>query len=172
MIVTLSHDRFLGHITGGNNCACISFSWPDGCPRHVARRSGSPRRADRPNGPGGSCAHRPDRRGSGGRPGRRRAAGVCRGGLHRLVVAHPDDDLFFQNPDIRTDIVARKCVHTVYVTSGDAGAGAQYSRNREKGVQAAYAKMAGVANLWLPVPLKVGSQTITSTFLVFAPRSA
>ncbi|TFV86358.1 hypothetical protein E4P40_12990 [Blastococcus sp. CT_GayMR20] len=85
------------------------------------------------------------------------------------VVAHPDDDLFFQNPAVRNDIVARKCVSTVYVTSGDAGSGTTYSQNREKGVQAAYAKMAGVSNKWLTLRLPTGGQTVTSSVLISAP---
>ncbi|TFV78466.1 hypothetical protein E4P39_04525 [Blastococcus sp. CT_GayMR19] len=86
------------------------------------------------------------------------------------VVAHPDDDLFFQNPAVRNDIVARKCVGTVYVTSGDAGQGAAYSRNREKGVQAAYAKMAGVSNKWQTKTVASSGQTVTTSTLLTAPQ--
>lgn len=64
------------------------------------------------------------------------------------VVAHEDDDLLFQNPDIQADIKAGKRVMTVYVTAGDAGLGTAYYQGREAGERAAYARMAGRANSW------------------------
>ena len=85
------------------------------------------------------------------------------------VVAHPDDDLFFLNPALAADIKATRCVSTVYVTSGDAGRGTAYSRSREKGIQAAYAKMAGVANVWVPYTLPVAGKSVTRSTLLLAP---
>jgi LmbE family N-acetylglucosaminyl deacetylase len=64
-------------------------------------------------------------------------------------VAHPDDDLLFLSPDLLHAIQAGRNVRTVYVTSGDSGLDALYWRDRESGVQAAYAEMAGVANSWI-----------------------
>jgi LmbE family N-acetylglucosaminyl deacetylase len=64
-------------------------------------------------------------------------------------VAHPDDDLLFLSPDLLHAIQAGGKVRTVYVTCGDAGLGAEsYWQERENGVQAAYAEMAGVADSW------------------------
>ncbi|MER6449527.1 PIG-L family deacetylase [Streptomyces venezuelae] len=72
------------------------------------------------------------------------------------VVAHPDDDLYFMNPDLRYSISAGRPVTSVYLTSGEAdgiNAGAAkaavtkpdkpaYAEARQNGIRAAYAKMA------------------------------
>ena len=63
-------------------------------------------------------------------------------------VAHPDDDLLFLSPDLLHAIQAGGNLRTVYLTAGDAGLHASYWQDRESGVQAAYAEMAGVANSW------------------------
>jgi len=65
------------------------------------------------------------------------------------VVAHPDDELLFMNPDLETDVLAGKTVTTVYVTSGDGGNPAVVVwPGRETSVRTAHAAMAGVADLW------------------------
>ncbi|MFE1792036.1 PIG-L family deacetylase [Streptomyces sp. NPDC059525] len=72
------------------------------------------------------------------------------------IVAHPDDDLYFMNPDLGYSIAAGHPVTTVYLTSGEAdginaGAGKAastrpdkpaYAEARQNGIRAAYAKMA------------------------------
>lgn len=72
------------------------------------------------------------------------------------IVAHPDDDLYFMNPDLRYSIAAGHPVTSVYLTSGEAdgiNAGAAkeastppdkpaYAEARQNGIRAAYAKMA------------------------------
>ncbi|MFE4634142.1 PIG-L family deacetylase [Streptomyces sp. NPDC056773] len=72
------------------------------------------------------------------------------------IVAHPDDDLYFMNPDLRYSIAAGHPVTSVYLTSGEAdgiNAGeAQvastpadkpaYAEARQNGIRAAYAQMA------------------------------
>ncbi|MGW6884390.1 PIG-L family deacetylase [Streptomyces goshikiensis] len=72
------------------------------------------------------------------------------------IVAHPDDDLYFMNPDLRYSITAGHPVTSVYLTSGEAdgiNAGAAktastapdkpaYAEARQNGIRAAYAKMA------------------------------
>src|SRR5690348_13322199 len=64
-------------------------------------------------------------------------------------VAHPDDDLLFLSPDLLRAIQAGGNVRTVYMTAGDGGLHASsYWQDRESGVRAAYAEMAGVANSW------------------------
>src|SRR5688572_26709823 len=64
------------------------------------------------------------------------------------VVAHPDDDLFFMNPDIYQTIRAGLPTATVYITASEiSGAGntpAQKAKSLQRGVQDAYARMAGV----------------------------
>ena len=100
----------------------------------------------------------------------------CPDGSVMSVVAHEDDDLLFQNPDLWHDIQNGKCVRTVFVTAGDAGWDANYWLGREAGAKAAYASMAGVANLWqeidagvpghpIPVFTMTNHPTVSLTFL-------
>ncbi|MEU8435139.1 PIG-L family deacetylase [Streptomyces sp. NPDC029216] len=72
------------------------------------------------------------------------------------IVAHPDDDLYFMNPDLAYSIAAGHPVTSVYLTAGEAdginaGAGKAasaradkpaYAEARQNGIRAAYAKMA------------------------------
>ncbi|MFC6985478.1 PIG-L family deacetylase [Streptomyces cirratus] len=75
------------------------------------------------------------------------------------VVAHPDDDLFFLNPDLSRSLTAGIPVTSVYLTSGEAdgrneaagGAAkdpqqpadrAHYAEARQNGIRCAYAQMA------------------------------
>ncbi|WP_330330114.1 PIG-L family deacetylase [Streptomyces sp. NBC_00536] len=78
------------------------------------------------------------------------------------IVAHPDDDLYFMNPDLRHSIATGHPVTTAYLTSGEAdgingdadgpaGPGkatpppadkAAYAEARQNGIRAAYAQMA------------------------------
>ncbi|KAL6234336.1 hypothetical protein BDW75DRAFT_169467 [Aspergillus navahoensis] len=64
------------------------------------------------------------------------------------IIAHPDDDLLFLNPDIQNDISSGSTVRTVYLTSGDAGQPYEYWTLRQAGLLAAYAQMAGVESIW------------------------
>jgi LmbE family N-acetylglucosaminyl deacetylase len=78
------------------------------------------------------------------------------------VVAHQDDDLLFMNPDVRHDIQAGRCVRTIYVTSGDAGAGPLYWISREQGSEAAYTAMLGHSDVWIKrLVVMPGGQYIT-----------
>ncbi|WP_371678797.1 PIG-L family deacetylase [Streptomyces sp. NBC_01276] len=84
------------------------------------------------------------------------AAGTPDPGRVLQIVAHPDDDLYFMNPDLRYSIAAGHPVTSVYLTSGEAdgiNAGAAkeastppnkpaYAEARQNGIRAAYAKMA------------------------------
>ncbi|MDB5164331.1 MAG: hypothetical protein JWS12_949 [Candidatus Saccharibacteria bacterium] len=65
------------------------------------------------------------------------------------VVAHQDDDLLFMNPDLQKAISAGKCVRTIYLTAGDAGAGQVYWLGREQGAEAAYSAMLGTNTIWV-----------------------
>ncbi|MCY0958054.1 PIG-L family deacetylase [Streptomyces sp. H27-H5] len=75
------------------------------------------------------------------------------------IVAHPDDDLFFMNPDTGHSVRSGRPMTSVYVTSGEAdGVNApgrasvghpmppadrpQYAEARQNGIRAAYAQMA------------------------------
>jgi putative flippase GtrA/LmbE family N-acetylglucosaminyl deacetylase len=65
------------------------------------------------------------------------------------VIAHQDDDLLFMSPDLQHDIQANRCVRTIYVTSGDAGADKYYWISREQGSEAAYSNMLGIKDIWV-----------------------
>ncbi|NWF27637.1 PIG-L family deacetylase [Streptomyces sp. PKU-EA00015] len=76
------------------------------------------------------------------------------------IVAHPDDDLFFMNPDTRQSVDSRSRLTSVYLTAGEsdgvnaartgplapsvrpAADKARYAEARQNGIRAAYAEMA------------------------------
>ncbi|MEV7172431.1 PIG-L family deacetylase [Streptomyces sp. NPDC093224] len=83
---------------------------------------------------------------------------VTEGSVVQLV-AHPDDDLFFMNPDLSRSIATGVKVTTVYLTSGESDGRneahsphledpaapadrAAYAEARQNGIRAAYAEMA------------------------------
>ncbi|MFF9457673.1 ricin-type beta-trefoil lectin domain protein [Streptomyces flaveolus] len=92
-------------------------------------------------------------------------------------MAHPDDDLFFLNPEIRKTIRAGCSVDTVYLTAGDAGKtdrvqALEYVDRREYGVRAAYAEMAEVANRWEQADVRADGVRIRSYRLADGHRDA
>jgi LmbE family N-acetylglucosaminyl deacetylase len=67
------------------------------------------------------------------------------------IVAHPDDDLLFMNPDIASDIQANKQTWIMYLTAGNliTGSGGEpYADQRIHGLRAAYARAAKVSDNW------------------------
>src|SRR5262245_24302675 len=70
---------------------------------------------------------------------------ACPAGRTLTIVAHEDDDLLFTSPDLLAAIQAGRCVRTIFVTAGDAGAASWYWSGREDGARAAYAQMIGTA---------------------------
>lgn len=92
----------------------------------------------------------------------------CKQGTVDVIVAHPDDDLLFMNPSLSSQFVD-KCIRTVYVTAADDGHPEPYWLNRENGVKAAYAAMAGVANNWSSTTITVRSHLITAASLLGRP---
>ncbi len=87
------------------------------------------------------------------------ATADCTAGTTLNVVAHPDDDLLFQNPDILHDIQAGKCVKTLVLTAGDAGSDASYVTDRQDGLKAAYASLAGATDSWSAASPTINSHT-------------
>jgi LmbE family N-acetylglucosaminyl deacetylase len=77
-----------------------------------------------------------------------RTVADCAAGSTLYTVAHADDSILFQDPDIRTDIASGRCVRTIFLTAGDAGLDATYWQGRENGVAAAYADLAARPNVW------------------------
>ncbi|WTR54361.1 PIG-L family deacetylase [Streptomyces sp. NBC_00122] len=87
-------------------------------------------------------------------------------------VAHQDDDLLFVNPEVQRLIRHGCSVGTVYLTAGDAGRSFfrdSYARRREEGLQASYAKMAGVPNRWHRSDLTVRGRRVVSSVLSDRP---
>ncbi|WP_253769201.1 PIG-L family deacetylase [Goodfellowiella coeruleoviolacea] len=85
--------------------------------------------------------------------------------------AHPDDDLLFMNPDIVADIQGGKEVWTVYLTAGDVPFPAgplNYANHRVEGELAAYARAAGVPNVWEYDPLFLSGREVSSYVLADA----
>ena len=98
------------------------------------------------------------------------SAAACPGGALNIV-AHEDDDLIFLNPDIANDIAAGRCVRTVFITAGDAGNPYPDSIYRENGPEAAYARMAGVADSWTTTTDDgVPGRSVRTEVLVGRPR--
>ncbi len=75
--------------------------------------------------------------------------GVCSVPTSLNIVAHQDDDLLFMNPDVQKDISAGRCVRTIYMTAGDAGANQFYWLGREQGSESAYSRMTGNDTVWI-----------------------
>ena len=86
------------------------------------------------------------------------------------IVAHEDDDLLFQSPDLLHDVQAGRSVRTVFLTAGDAAKAEPYWSSRERGSLAAYAQMAGVANAWTTSDVGVAGSPIRMLTLTGAPR--
>ncbi|GAA3178704.1 MULTISPECIES: ricin-type beta-trefoil lectin domain protein [Streptomyces] len=98
-------------------------------------------------------------------------AASCRRTL--VGVAHEDDDLLFVTPQIQQLLTARCPVHTVYLTTGDAGHAApwgSYVLDREHGVRAAYARLAGAPDVWRRDDRTVRAARIPSFTLAGRPE--
>jgi len=85
------------------------------------------------------------------------------------IVAHQDDDLLFQSPDLLHDIQAGKCVRTVDLTAGISEPDIYALEAREDGQMAAYASMAGVANTWTTADAGISGHPITIATLSGRP---
>ncbi|WP_222594325.1 PIG-L family deacetylase [Actinotalea fermentans] len=85
------------------------------------------------------------------------------------MVAHPDDDLLFMNPDIINEVERGACVRTVFLTTGDANRDASYWRLREDGIRAAYATMAGAEDEWTLGTLEIEGRDLQLATLDDAP---
>ncbi len=97
-----------------------------------------------------------------------RAAESC-SATSLYVVAHQDDTLLFQSPNLVQDFQSNHCVRTVFVTAGDDGKEQAYWLGREEGAQAAYAQMAGVANQWTASTTTVGGHLLHVSTLTAKP---
>ncbi|MEV7614579.1 PIG-L family deacetylase [Streptomyces sp. NPDC089799] len=114
-----------------------------------------------------------------------RPAGPADGSVLQIV-AHPDDDLFFMNPDVSRTLLAGTKVTTTYLTSGESDGinakgkepkppadTAAYGEARQNGIRAAYAQMAtgDRTSAWnrISIPTAGGGQAEVDT-LVAKPQ--
>ncbi len=86
------------------------------------------------------------------------------------IVAHEDDSLLFQSPDLLQDIRSGRCVRTVFLTAGDDGKPEEYWIEREAGAEAGYARMAEVADAWEPSSIQEDGHPIRLETLEAEPR--
>lgn len=75
----------------------------------------------------------------------------------------------FLSPDLLTDITAKRCVRTLFVTAGDAGLSTSYWQSREQGIEKAYSYMAGVANAWTTSSITLDGKSVRLRTLNAAP---
>lgn len=94
------------------------------------------------------------------------------------IIAHPDDDLLFMSPDLSHDIAHGAGVTTIVLTSGEGHAGIRpdtrdplaYVAERRQGLEAAYAQMAGVGDVWRTTPVRSGRILIELRTLTARPE--
>lgn len=65
---------------------------------------------------------------------------------HLTIVAHPDDDLLFMQPDLQDALNRGEGMTSVYVTAGDDDRGLDYVEGRYAGLMAAYGAVVGAQN--------------------------
>jgi LmbE family N-acetylglucosaminyl deacetylase len=87
-----------------------------------------------------------------------------------FIVAHQDDDLLFMNPDLAESVRSAARVRTIYVTAGDADRPESYWSMRQEGIEAAYARMAGVADAWTATEESHAGKSVVVRTLVAAPN--
>lgn len=78
------------------------------------------------------------------------AAVAAPGARFVQVVAHPDDDMVFMNPDLTTSIASGGDVTSIYLTFGesDVEPSGPYAAGRRAGTRAAFARMARARDVW------------------------
>ena len=86
------------------------------------------------------------------------------------VIAHQDDSLLFQSPDLLHAVHGGGCVTTVVTTAGDDGGGQSYWSSRDSGLLAALAKMAGVSNSWTSATVQVDGHSVNRRTLIPDPN--
>ncbi|KAK4050542.1 hypothetical protein OIO90_005009 [Microbotryomycetes sp. JL221] len=86
------------------------------------------------------------------------------------IVAHADDDLLFQSPDLLRETQGRTCSTLIVLTAGDSGSGNTYSQSREAGNEAAYAQMRGVSDSYTEFKATFAGNAVLVRTLTSAPE--
>jgi len=102
-------------------------------------------------------------------PAAARAAN-CNAGMLVTVVAHLDDDLLFIDPAINERLDAGWCITTVHLIGGANGANLSYVLTRERASRLAYARMAGVPDVWLESNVEVAGKLVHEMVLKAKPQ--
>ncbi|GHH62043.1 hypothetical protein GCM10017673_00380 [Streptosporangium violaceochromogenes] len=104
-------------------------------------------------------------------------AGKIPRGVYLQVVAHPDDDLLFMSPDLLKLLARGASSVTVYLTAGESVAGMRdthapggYAADRQRGIRAAYAWIAGVRDRWRRTIVTLGRMPVEVDTLADLPR--
>lgn len=87
------------------------------------------------------------------------------------VIAHPDDDILFMNPDLAASIHSGQPTTSIYLTGGESSMPnpAGYAAQRQEGTRAAYAHMAGVPNDWTRQVIPAGNRMVETDHLTARP---
>ncbi|WP_025601088.1 RICIN domain-containing protein [Burkholderia sp. WSM2230] len=102
-------------------------------------------------------------------PAAARAAN-CNAGTLVTVVAHLDDDLLFVDPAISERLDAGWCITTVHLIGGANGANFSYVLTRERASRLAYARMAGVPDVWDESNIQVAGKLVHEMVLKAKPQ--
>ncbi|KAF2005885.1 hypothetical protein P154DRAFT_606112 [Amniculicola lignicola CBS 123094] len=95
---------------------------------------------------------------------------LCTGGSIHFT-AHPVDSLLYQSPDLFHDFYVFKCITTVVFTTGDRGTTGNFSRHLERGLEDAYAYMAGQNKTgWGETNIQVKGKSILFRYLRETPQ--
>ncbi|KAM0787997.1 hypothetical protein ACM66B_006198 [Microbotryomycetes sp. NB124-2] len=86
------------------------------------------------------------------------------------IVAHADDDLLFQSPDLLTDVRNNQCSTLIVLTAGDSGSGTAYAQGREAGNEAAYAQMKSVTDSYTEFKATFAGNAVLVRTLKAAPQ--
>ncbi|KAK4052066.1 hypothetical protein OIV83_002360 [Microbotryomycetes sp. JL201] len=86
------------------------------------------------------------------------------------IVAHADDDLLFQSPDLLRETRGSTCQTLIVLTAGDSGSGSAYVQGREAGNEAAYAQMKSVADSYTEFKATFAGNAVLVRTLKGAPQ--
>ena len=93
---------------------------------------------------------------------------------HVQVVAHPDDDILFMNPDLAAGIRRGDPTASIFLTGGESDLPdrARYISQRQDGTRAAFARMAGAADQWQRTVVAAGNHHVEVDRLASRPQVA
>lgn len=97
-------------------------------------------------------------------------AATCSAGTLVTVVAHLDDDLLFVDPAITERLDAGWCITTVHLIGGANGANFAYVLTRERASRLAYARMAGVPDVWIETSIPIAGKLVHQMVLKAKPQ--